>query len=187
MHVELSEPQAKWPALFEQEKLRVMDALAVLDVVIEHIGSTSIPSLVAKPVIDLQVGVRSVNEFEAADGIKRLELIGYEYLPQFEGMVPFRRLFTRAMDGTRLNNLHLVATDHPWWRRHLMFRDYLRQVPKAREEYALTKQALALREWTDVNDYAGAKTAVVIKLEEQAFDYFGVPEDERAWIRSSRI
>jgi GrpB-like predicted nucleotidyltransferase (UPF0157 family) len=187
MLIELSPPDANWPATFAQERDRVKQALGDLAVEIEHIGSTSVPGLAAKPVIDIQVGVASLGKFEEEAGIKRLEQLGYEYLAHFEDMVPFRRLFTRTKGSVRLNNLHLVAIDHPWWRRHILFRDYLRQNPAAQDRYEQVKRELAHREWQDVNDYAGAKTAVVSELEEQAFEHFGLSDQERTWVRSSRI
>ena len=93
----------------------------------------------------------------------------------------------REIDGVRQNNLHLVAADHPWFRRHLVFRDYLRESSPARIRYQKVKQELAQREWNDVNDYAQAKSDVIIAIEEQAFTFYGLPEETRAWLRSSRV
>lgn len=187
MQVEIASPDPQWPQLFADERARLEKCLGSVAVAIEHIGSTSVPGLPAKPVVDIQVGVISLDDFKHAHGVQKLQTIGYEYLPDFESMVPFRRLFTRSINGIRANNLHLVAVDHPWWRRHLMFRDYLRQNPTARDRYAATKLELSQLEWSDVNAYAGAKTDIVIRLEEEAFDHFDIPDPERQHIRSSRV
>jgi GrpB-like predicted nucleotidyltransferase (UPF0157 family) len=187
MRIKLENSNHDWPVNFSIEAERLRAALGPVLLQLEHIGSTSVPGLAAKPVIDIQAGVTSVQEFESSGGIATLEAAGYDYLPDYETMVPFRRLFTRNLDGIRLNNLHLVAADHPWFRRHLIFRDYLRATPSARERYESVKRELATQEWKEVNDYAGAKTAMVLALEEEAFEHFNLPEETRSWIRSSRV
>lgn len=189
MRVILLEPDPTWPARFDEEKRRIKAALAAVaaDLLLEHIGSTSVPGLAAKPVIDVMVGVPDLQAFDSNGGPAAMAAAGYEHLQSFEVAAPFRRLFTREADGTRFSNVHLVQADHPWVRRHLTFRDYLRGVPAARQRYEAEKRRLAALDWPTVNDYASAKTPVIIELEEEAFGWRALPEAERHLLRSSRI
>jgi len=189
MRVILLESDPQWPTRFDEEKRRIAAALegVAADLLLEHIGSTSVPGLAAKPVIDVMVGVPDLQAFDRDGGTAAMAAAGYDYLQSFEATAPFRRLFTREAGDTRLSNVHLVQADHPWVRRHLTFREYLREVPAARQRYEAEKRRLAALDWPTVNDYAGAKTPVVIELEEEAFTWRGLPEAERHLLRTSRI
>lgn len=187
IHVEIVESNPGWGQKFCAEKDRLQTALGDVVRQIEHIGSTSVPGLGAKPVIDIQVGVESLEQFLAEDGIRKMEQAGYVYLPQFEELVPFRRLFTCEADGVRLCNIHLLAYDHPWAARHLYFRDYLRETPTACARYEAVKRGLAEREWKQMPDYAQAKNDIVAVLEEEAYAHFNLDADKRQWLRESRV
>src|SRR5215217_1335020 len=86
-----------WPSLFKEERARIEGAIGPWVEEIEHIGSTAVPGLAAKPVIDIMVGVRSLEDSSALVG--RLEAIGYEYVPEFEQQMPFRRYFRKLRGG----------------------------------------------------------------------------------------
>jgi GrpB-like predicted nucleotidyltransferase (UPF0157 family) len=114
-----------WPSLFAEEQTRIEDAIGLRVEEIEHIGSTAVPGLAAKPVIDTMVGVRSLDE--APILVERLVGIGYEYVPEFERVLPLRSYFRKMRERRRTHQVHLVERSNAeWWDRHLLFRDYLR-------------------------------------------------------------
>ena len=137
-----------WPRRFETERELIRRACGRDPfVAIEHVGSTAVPGLAAKPIIDMMPGLRSLDD--APPLIPPLERIGYEYVPEFErdtasgeGM-PFRRYFRKDVAGERAFHLHMVATDSDSWRRHLLFRDWLRTHPDDAAAYAALKRRVA--------------------------------------------
>jgi GrpB-like predicted nucleotidyltransferase (UPF0157 family) len=156
----------RWPDLYETEAQRIRDALGDLLVAVEHIGSTSVPGLAAKPRIDIMPAVAS--EAELNQTIDPMTALGFEYISRFEDEMPFRRLFSR--NGTESEiavNIHTVPVNSEFWERHLLFRDYLRSHPDIAAEYAELKRDLAPR-FTETNDYAGAKTAFIQAIEARA-------------------
>ena len=187
MRIELVESQPHWPQLYEEEIRRLLSLIGPLVARTEHIGSTVVPGLAAKPVIDVQVGVHDLQAFDAAAGSSLLTDGGYQHFAHYEAAIPFRRFFVREEGETRQANIHLVAVDHPWFRRHITLRDYLRASPDARNRYQFVKQELARCDWPTTNDYAAAKTDIVLTLEEEAFRHFALPEPERELLRSSRV
>ena len=125
-----------WPGRFEREAAAFRAAIPAPLARIEHIGSTSVPGLAAKPVIDVLVGVASV---ESLDGVA---VTGYHVWG--EHGITGRRFFTRAgPDGRRICNLHAFALDDPGFARHLAFRDYLRAHPAVADEYGGLKLRVA--------------------------------------------
>jgi GrpB-like predicted nucleotidyltransferase (UPF0157 family) len=136
-----------WPRRFEAEReLIVRTCGRAPFAATEHVGSTAVPGLAAKPIIDIMPGLRSLDD--APPLIPPLKRIGYEYVPEFEqtsasgeGM-PFRRYFRKDLDGERTFHLHMVATDSEFWRRHLVFRDWLRAHPE--DAYAALKRSIAV-------------------------------------------
>ena len=137
-----------WPLRFEAERELIFQTCGRAPfVAIEHIGSTSVPGLAAKPIIDMMPGLRTLDD--APPLIPLLENIGYEYVPEFErpnaideGM-PFRRYFRKDVYGERAFHVHMGATDHEFLRRHLLFRDWLRRHPEDAADYAVLKRRIA--------------------------------------------
>jgi GrpB-like predicted nucleotidyltransferase (UPF0157 family) len=150
---------AAWPSRFRREARRLEVALRGATPVIEHIGSTSVPGLAAKPVIDLLVGVRSLDAF--AGHADRLSACGYEYVPAYEATLPERRFFRRRLHGLRTHHVHVVELNGPGWRRYLAFRDRLRADAALAANYARLKSALAARFAADRDAYTEGKTGFV--------------------------
>jgi GrpB-like predicted nucleotidyltransferase (UPF0157 family) len=140
-----------WPARFETERTRILGALPDA-VAVEHIGSTSVPGLPAKPIID--VIVVPAGDIESAVG--PLQRAGYVLRVREPG---HRMLRTPTRDV----HVHLWA-DASEVERHLLFRDWLRIDTPDRDRYAATKRELATREWGDMNDYADAKSPVIAEV-----------------------
>jgi GrpB-like predicted nucleotidyltransferase (UPF0157 family) len=143
-----------WPASYESEAARIRGALGPVAVRVEHVGSTAVPELLAKPVIDIQL---SVAQFEPLDAFGApLSALGYEHRPDDE---PGHRFFGLAdAGGERVVNLHVCESGGDWERRHLAFRDALRADPDLRARYAAEKRRVAALHPDDTLAYADAKT-----------------------------
>jgi GrpB-like predicted nucleotidyltransferase (UPF0157 family) len=145
-----------WPADFGHIRDALRAAFAPCAVQIEHIGSTAVPGLDAKPVIDVLVGVGRLTEAEAA--IPALAARGFVYVPKYERELPMRRYFVRdATAETPRAHVHAVETGSAIWRRHLAFRDALRADPALREAYRALKLRLAREHADDKAAYTAAK------------------------------
>ena len=149
----------QWPVLFEHEKEAIITALGSSHLVVEHIGSTAVPGLAAKPVIDLGVGVRSLADAPVL--IPSIEKLGYAYEPTLEQLTPERRFFWKGTPTIHTYHLHLAEMDHPVLLRPLRFRDYLRGHPDLAEKYGEIKRELAKRCGQDIDDYVNGKTAFI--------------------------
>jgi GrpB-like predicted nucleotidyltransferase (UPF0157 family) len=143
-----------WPARYERESERVLAALSGLVLGIEHIGSTSVAGLAAKPTIDILVGTRSLEVGEQA--MARMADLGYEY--RGEMGIPGRRYFRKGDRYPRDFNAHIVIWGGQLWNDHLAFRDYLRAHPERAQEYAdLKRQLLATPGGAARSNYAAGK------------------------------
>lgn len=168
MKVSVVEYRPQWREMFEEEKRLLGAVLDVVSAKIEHIGSTAVNGLAAKPIIDIMVGLP---DFSIADTlVSGIEAQGYEYINKYEDEMPFRRFFAKNLNGVRTHQIHMVEIRSDFWARHLLFRDYLRQNPGAAGSYAALKKQLAEREWADVNEYADAKTVFIKDIENKAKD-----------------
>jgi len=166
MKVSVVEYRPQWREMFEEEMQLLQAVLGEVSAKVEHIGSTAVNGLAAKPVIDIMIGLP---DFSVADKlVPRIEAPGYEYINKYEDEMPFRRFFVKNRNGIRTHQIHMVETDSGFWIRHLSFRDYLRQNPEAANKYAALKQQLAEREWEDVNEYADAKSEFIKSIENKA-------------------
>jgi GrpB-like predicted nucleotidyltransferase (UPF0157 family) len=132
-----------WPRRFEQERAVLAAVFAESEATIEHVGSTAVPGLGAKPVIDIMVGVSRLTEAEGR--IAAVEAAGYEYVQKYESQLPERRYFRKPRLGPRAYHLHCVVKGGDVWVRHLAFRDYLRAHPEAAAAYDELKRELAVR------------------------------------------
>ncbi|HEV2972232.1 MAG TPA: GrpB family protein [Pirellulales bacterium] len=165
MRIAISEYSPLWPKIFDDEAALLARQLPG-SAVIEHIGSTAVPGLAAKPVIDILIGLA---DFAQANSfVPRIEQLGYEYVPQYETEMPFRRFFRKEQSGVRTHHIHMVAIGTDFWQRHLRFRDYLRTHPETAAQYAALKHTLAARDWQDMNEYADAKTDFIRSVEAEA-------------------
>lgn len=145
-----------WPLTFEALRNRVEGGLGALAVRIEHVGSTSVPGLAAKPIIDLDVVVASRDDVP-----KAIEALGrFAYVHQGDLGIPGREAF-RGPATVPGHHLYLCAADSAELRRHLAFRDYLRAHPDSVAEYARVKRELAARFPEDRDAYTEGKTAFV--------------------------
>jgi len=149
-----------WLRRFEEERAVLAAVFADCEASIEHVGSTAVPGLGAKPVIDIMVGVATLVEAERC--IAALEAVGYEYVPEYEHELPERRYFRKPRLGPRAYHLHCVVKGGNLWVRHLAFRDYLRAHPDAVAAYYELKCELATR--CRKEDYTEAKRPFIERI-----------------------
>jgi GrpB-like predicted nucleotidyltransferase (UPF0157 family) len=159
--IHLSEYDPQWAVLFCAEAERISLALPA-DVTIDHIGSTAVPGLIAKPTIDIMVGAEPHQRLEAI----RSALVDLGYEDMGEAGVPGRIYFRRRI-GTAFN-IALVLRGGPVWVANLAFRDHLRTNPEARREYAETKRQALDSGIQSLLAYSEYKSAVVSRLILQA-------------------
>lgn len=136
---------AAWPRTFEQERRRIEAALGERLVAIEHIGSTSVPGLAAKPIVDIMAGVGRLED--AAACIAPLEAIGYRFRPEITARLGMLddRLFVKSSGGVAIVNLHVTEYGGGFWREKLLFRDFLRAHPETAQAYEALKRDLSPR------------------------------------------
>jgi GrpB-like predicted nucleotidyltransferase (UPF0157 family) len=157
--VRIVEYDPEWPARFDAERRRIVSALGPVARRIEHIGSTSVPGLAAKPVVDVMVTVDDPDD----DLAFVPALIGAGY--PLRVIEPEHRMFRTPQRDV---HVHLWGAGSDDERRHLLFRDWLRESADDRERYETVKRELAALEWVDSNDYADAKSGVVAAITERA-------------------
>ena len=149
--VRLSPYDPLWPMMFEAEARRIEDACAGLIVRLEHIGSTSIPGMSAKPVIDILAG--RPPQSRPAAYIAAIRQLGYEH--KGAAGVPGREYFRRGTPRT--HHVHLVSWSSTVWEEHLLFRDRLRSDPDLARDYEAVKRDLAIAHADDRRAYTDAK------------------------------
>jgi GrpB-like predicted nucleotidyltransferase (UPF0157 family) len=147
---------ANWKNLYEIEQRCILAQISRYIVDIQHIGSTSVEGLDAKPIIDMMIGIRSLDD--AKHCIPPLELMGYEYVAEFERDLPMRRYLRKSIHGIRTHHIHMVEESSDFWNRHIAFRDILRSHPSVRDKYATLKYQLAEAYRDDREAYTDAKS-----------------------------
>jgi putative glutamine amidotransferase len=160
----IAEADPAWPGLFEAEAARIRDALGARAARIDHIGSTSIPGLAAKPIVDIQVSVDSLEP--RADYVPALTGLGYRHAG--DPFDPDHEYFSRDLDTGRAFHIHVCRTGSNWERRHLAFRDHLREHPDEAAAYERLKRRLAREHPRDIMSYVDGKTAFISAVEAQA-------------------
>ncbi len=156
--IELRDYDPAWPAAYESEASRLRVALGERVVRVEHVGSTSVPGLLAKPIIDIVLEVPDSTDEGAY--VEDLETVGYVLRIREPGWFAHRLL---RGPGERVN-LHVFSRGCPETERMVRFRDHLRASDAARALYARTKLELATPSWHTVQDYADAKTPVIQEI-----------------------
>ncbi|MGA9724559.1 MAG: GrpB family protein [Candidatus Binatus sp.] len=156
--IQLTDYNAEWPALFAREAKRVRATLGERVLMLEHAGSTSVPGLAAKPIIDMLLAVADSADEPAY--VPAMESAGY-VLRVREPEWRQHRLFKGPDTDI---NLHVYSFGCPEMDKMLMFRDWLRSNDADRELYERTKRELAKQTWKYVQNYADAKTTVVEEI-----------------------
>ena len=155
----------KWAQNFEQEKVVILRTIGDLIAKIEHFGSTAVPGLAAKPVVDILLGLKQYPM--PNESIHTLERIGYEYFG--EAGVPGRLYFRKRKPLAF--NLGAVEQGSKLWRDNLLLRDYLRCHPDARQRYEQHKRTTIVAGYTRLLAYSKQKAQLVLDLLEQAEEW----------------
>lgn len=156
--VDLVEPDNEWPAIFARERLLLTRALGELALEIEHVGSTAVSALPAKPIIDIAISVE--REAVIPEIVSRLGRIGYIY----RGDAAFQggHLFVReSSPGVRTHHVHVIEVSDPQWKSWLRFRDFLKTDQELRHRYSRLKSELKVQFPSDRRSYTLGKTRFI--------------------------
>ena len=194
MKIHIQQYNNEWIGQFKRIKAELYSTLVKLNPKIEHIGSTSVPNLAAKPIIDIQVGIE--NSYDLDKTIEPMINNHYIYYEIYNSVMPNRRLFVGLKDKKfirkfrniysredlipheKINQLGLTHI-HIWehetddWNRHIAFRDYLREHSEIRSQYESLKKQLSLKDWKDGNEYNDAKDSFIKTTEAKAILWDG--------------
>lgn len=193
MKITICNYSVQWKDQFEELKINLQKILKDNAVIIEHIGSTAVKNLSAKPIIDIMVGVTSTNELNNL--IKPLTNNGYIYYESYNTIMPKRRFFIKLKDDNNLNKFKSTYTSsdklpheainelrlaqiHVWeynskdWIRHIAVRDYLRKNETLRLEYKELKQKISRSTWENGIAYNNEKNNFLKSLEKEAINYY---------------
>ncbi|MCD2425295.1 GrpB family protein [Niabella pedocola] len=194
MKIEIVPYNPEWTTDFEALKKELAAITGLWDPQIEHIGSTSVETLAAKPIIDLLVGVKHIKDLDHLP--QALMNRGYIYYETYNSAMPYRRFFVklhtepadlslpiRIREGDvipaalndhhhRRAHIHVLPLQSEHWIRHIAFRNYLRTHPDVKTAYQQLKQELGSLEWTDGNAYNAAKDAFLKTAEQHAVTWY---------------
>jgi GrpB-like predicted nucleotidyltransferase (UPF0157 family) len=169
--IEVRDYDPRWPIFFEQEcsRLRFVVGTAIK---IEHMGSTSVPGLAAKPIIDILVGIPDLSQARARL-VRPIERLGYNYIPEYAAWLPGELFFRKGMPGPWTHHLHVMEPSNARWRDFLIFRDYLRLHPEIAAAYGSLKKALAAEFGENIEGFRKAKHRFVREITKKALATFG--------------
>lgn len=189
-----------WKEQFDCIKHDLMLHLQTLNLQIEHIGSTSVEGLAAKPIIDILIGVRDESELNQIPTLVAGK--NYVYYPKYNADMPYRRFFVLLKDTPntwdlpeiidvddsipekmhdhtlRVAHIHVMPITSEHWTRHLAFRDYLRAHPEVKAAYQKIKEQLVQQQWQDGNDYNDGKDEFIKREEQKAIAWYAQRESK---------
>ena len=166
MKIRLTEYNEHWKVMYEQEVVLLQTIFGPDNIRFEHFGSTSIPGMKAKPVIDMMCIVEEIDKVDSYNS--RMELLGYEAAGEWG--IEGRRLFRKGGEE-RTHHLHVYEKGNPHIDRHLILRDYLRTHPLEADAYRSYKEGLAAR-YDSTREYSAAKKDFVSAMEQRALAWF---------------
>jgi GrpB-like predicted nucleotidyltransferase (UPF0157 family) len=194
MKIPFSPYSDQWPLDFQERAETIRQAVGNLPITIDHIGSTSVVGLGAKPIIDMLIGVEEEKDLDEL--IRPMMVFGYTYFKKYEQEMPYRRLFvllkplTEQQPPTIIDsdddynsgelfapivNVHAIVKDTHHWTRHIAFRDFLRAHPEVTKRYYELKQQLAQLEFEHHLEYNQAKNDFVKEVEKEALAWYETP------------
>lgn len=155
----------KWQEMFNIESNRVIEALGKNVVAVHHIGSTAIPNIYAKPIIDLLVEVNDITKVDEQNTL--MELLDYEVMGEFG--ISGRRFFRKDnQEGIRTHHIHTFTVGSDQVRRHLAFRDYMISHPEDAQNYSQLKRRLAREYPTNIDSYMDGKDGFIREIDKKA-------------------
>ena len=160
----LRDHNKEWSNLFDKEANLISSKISDYIVDIQHIGSTAIPGTIAKPIIDMAVAIDDLSDVKKI--IPLLQKIEYEY--RGEQGIPDRHLFVKGDEEFRTHHLHLMLNTSYEWKKHILFRDYLRQHHSEAKQYSELKKKLATEFEFDREKYTNGKEEFILEIIEKA-------------------
>lgn len=151
-----------WPELFAIERDRLDGVFDGTGAVVEHTGSTAVPGLAAKPIIDICVGLEALSVAE--ERVEAMRAIGHHYVPEYERAMPERRYFRKPASRPRTHHVHCFVLGSSEWDRHIRFRDLLRAHPELVAEYGALKKRLSVLHAGDRPAYTDAKGPFIARV-----------------------
>lgn len=193
MKISIEPYNEDWPIQFAALKKEIHGLLVEFDPVVEHFGSTAVPGLPAKPVIDILVGIKNKNQLSSTVG-PILQHKSYLHYQVFDAEIADRRLFVRLKDEidnsefdnvldnfetiphnkinqARIAHVHIWEINTPDWIRHIAFRDYLISHDEVRKKYGTLKMELGKKEWRHGMEYNDRKNAFIKREEKKAIEW----------------
>lgn len=164
--VEVVPYNSTWTELFQKETQKLTEVMEPYEIVFHHIGSTSVPGLGAKPIIDLLAEAEDILNFDRVT--PKLEKMGYVAKGEY-GIVGRRYFYKEDENGQRLFHLHAFEKGNTEIYRHLVFRDYLREHPEEAKRYESVKMIAAKKFPHDIDSYINYKDSIVKEIEGAAF------------------
>lgn len=174
MKVEVVPHDPSWSQAYRVESQSIHGALGGNVKEIHHIGSTAIPGMHAKPIIDLMVEVVDLSGVDQSNS--RMEALGYEVMGEF-GIVGRRYFRKELAGGVRTHNVHVFEAGTDNVKRHLAFRDYMKAHPDEADQYGRLKQGLAEKFPKDIYGYMDGKDVMIKKLEKRALQWRALLDD----------
>lgn len=193
MRVEVEKYNPEWSTVFKCLQIELEALLRDFKPIIEHIGSTAVPGLSSKPVIDILVGVRKPESLDKVPG--SLIRHDYVYYQKYDEMMPYRRFFVKLksrpcnftipktykitdeipedIDPYKLAHVHVLEYESNNWLRHIAFRDYLKHNADIKQEYEDFKLTLNKLFWFDNREYSRAKDEFIKDAEKKALMWYG--------------
>lgn len=159
----LKDYNKEWSKLFDKEAKLISSIISNYLVNIQHIGSTAIPGIVAKPIIDIAIGIDDLSNIKQI--ITLLEEGGYEY--RGEQGIPDRHLFVKGNEECRTHHIHVMVNTSYDWKKHILFRDYLKSNPKVAKQYSELKKRLAAKFEFDREKYTNGKEEFILGILEK--------------------
>lgn len=157
-----------WPIQYRQEAALLWGALGSVLVSTHHFGSTSVPGLSAKPVIDILGATKDITLIDPFN--EKMIALGYE--PRGEYGIPGRRYFFKGSEWVHFVHVHIFEQNSSEFLRHLAFRDYLRTHPQDAQAYGALKEKLAVQYHEDIEGYMDGKDAFVKEVEKKALQWW---------------
>lgn len=158
----LSPYDNSWPGIYRAERKFLKHTLGKLAISISHIGSTAVPGLCAKPILDILLVVSSIEKAEK--NLSHFACCGYRVKPREEDPVPGRLFFSKDIDGLRCFHLHVTEAGSTFCKEHLRFRNILRKDPKAAQAYSQLKLRLSKRFPNERNAYIEGKAKFISQI-----------------------
>ena len=194
MKVTFEKYNPSWKIQFESIKNELEESIGFLNPEIEHIGSTSVEGLSAKPIIDIMIGVKDAEDLDKIPHL--LQGQDYVYYEKYNKDMPYRRFFIKLINrpknlgfpetifkeedipeklhdhSLRVAQIHAIPVSSEHWLRHIAFRDYLCTHARVKQEYQQLKEVLSKKEWYDGNDYNAGKDPFIKREERNAVQWY---------------